>query len=163
MPIREVTKSAFCQARNKLSHQAFCELNQHLLAFVKEHSSLRTWHGYRLLAIDGSTLQIPWETKPHFDPTPSTANDSQPLARVSQLFDILNKLTIHAGLHPYRIGEREMAMHHGPFLQSNDLLLLDRGYPSFYCMDSFPIRPFLCPCSSLFKCHERSPAFLPFW
>ena len=130
MPIREVTKSALCQARRKFRFEAFCELNQHLLSFVKQNSSLRTWHGFRLLAIDGSTIQIPCAAKSHFDP--NTAENCQPLAQSSHLFDLLNHLTIHALLHPYRVGERELALQHGPYLQANDLLLLDRGYPGFW-------------------------------
>ena len=128
--VREITKSAFTQARSKLNHLAFCELNQHLLSFVKQNSSLRTWHGFRLLAIDGSTLQIPNAAKSHLDP--NTAEDCQPLAQSSHLFDLLNHLTIHAVLHPYRVGERELAVQHGPYLQANDLLLLVRGYPGFW-------------------------------
>jgi len=54
------------------------------------------------------------------------------MARASQLYDLLNRLTLHAVLHPYRIDEREMALFHGPSLQQNDLLVLDRGYPAFW-------------------------------
>lgn len=133
-PNREITKSAFVQARGKLRYQAFTELNQHLISFVERHSSLKTWNGFRLLAIDGTTLQIPKTPKgiEHFGTQPDATQTFRPMARASQLYDLLNRLTLHAVLHPYRVDERELALFHGPSLQKNDLLLLDRGYPAFW-------------------------------
>jgi hypothetical protein len=133
IPVQHVVKSAFCQARSKLKYQAFIELNQQLYSFVQQHSSLKTWHGFRLLAIDGSTLQLPQTPKTieHFG-TQSGSKTPRAMARVSQLYDLLNRLTLDAVIHPYRVDERELAMAHGSSLQANDLLLLDRGYPAFW-------------------------------
>ncbi len=55
------------------------------------------------------------------------------MARVSQLFDVLNKVTIEAFIKPYNVGERELLRdHHMLNLLPNDLLLLDRGYPAYW-------------------------------
>ena len=57
--VRTVTKSAFSKARKKLHHQAFIELRQNLVSFFHQHFPCRTWAGFRLLAIDGSTVKVP--------------------------------------------------------------------------------------------------------
>jgi hypothetical protein len=54
------------------------------------------------------------------------------MARVSQLFDVLNKITIDALIHPKSTGERELAAQHLLKLMPNDLILLDRGYPAWW-------------------------------
>jgi len=55
-----VTASAFSQARHRLRHTAFIELNRE--AVVKacyEDGGHRLHRGFRLLAIDGSTIRLP--------------------------------------------------------------------------------------------------------
>ena len=86
-PVREVTKAAFSQARLKLKPSAFTELNHKLILFFEDHFSPRTWHGFRLLAIDGTTLRLPNtpEMTTHFGPQPDTTSVCRPMARVSQL------------------------------------------------------------------------------
>jgi hypothetical protein len=55
------------------------------------------------------------------------------MARISQLFDVLNKITIDAVISPKNIGERQLAAeYHFLKLMPNDLLLLDRGYPAWW-------------------------------
>ena len=54
------------------------------------------------------------------------------LARISQCYDVLNYITLSAGIGPNSIGEREMALEHLAAIEPiNDLILLDRGYPGF--------------------------------
>jgi len=47
LPSREVTKSAFPQARRKLRHEAFIELNDQVLAGFYAHAPIRRWEGRR--------------------------------------------------------------------------------------------------------------------
>ena len=54
------------------------------------------------------------------------------MARVSQLVDVLNKLTIDALISPRSCGERNLASHHIKHIDSNTLILLDRGCPAFW-------------------------------
>jgi hypothetical protein len=131
---RTVTKSAFTQARRKLKHSAFIELNQEQVTYFYQHFQPLRWQGLRLLAVDGSMSELP--NKPaiaeHFGVWRPRAGGSCPKARLSQLFDVLNKVTIDARIGPKAQGEREMARAHLPHLQADDLLLLDRGYPAFW-------------------------------
>lgn len=127
--VRVVTKSAFSQARQKLKAEAFMELNDVQVQYFYDHFSYQTWYGFRLRAVDGSTVQLP--------DTPDIVTHfgrwgSVPLARVSQLFDPLNKVTVEALLGSKDQGEREYAAHHFALIGPGDLVLLDRGYPAFW-------------------------------
>lgn len=124
-----VTKSAFSQARKKLKAEAFIELNTVQVDYFYAHFAYQTWYGFRLLAVDGSTAQL-LETSDivaHFG-----LWGTIPLARVSQMFDVLNGVTIDALIGPKDQGEREYAARHFAFLCPSDLVLLDRGYPAFW-------------------------------
>jgi len=124
-----VTKSAFSQARKKLKAEAFIELNMLQVDYFYAHFAYQTWSGFRLLAVDGSTTQL-LETADivaHFGRWGSI-----PLARVSQMFDVLNEVTVAALIGPKHQGEREYAARHFALLSSSDLVLLDRGYPAFW-------------------------------
>ncbi len=59
MPIVFVTKMALTLARRKLKYSAFIEFNRHLLEYYYGNfKNIKTWHGFNLLAIDGSTLKL---------------------------------------------------------------------------------------------------------
>ncbi len=126
---RMVTKSAFSQARQKLKADAFVELNGVQVDYFYHQFAYQTWHGHRLLAVDGSTAQLPDtpDIVAHFG-----LWGSVPLARVSQMFDPLNKITVEALIGPKALGEREYAARHFALIGSGDLVLLDRGYPAFW-------------------------------
>jgi hypothetical protein len=130
-----VTKMALCLARKKLNYSAFIELNQHLFEFFyKYFENRKTWHGFNLLAIDGSTLKLfkYRSIREHFGTMKPTKGPEVPMARISQMFDVLNKITIDALIKPYRVGERDLLHEHMIKLLPNDLLLLDRGYPAYW-------------------------------
>jgi hypothetical protein len=131
---RIVTKVALTKARMKLKYEAFIEMNMHLVRYFDEHFNPRTWCGFRLLAIDGSTTRLPMTEAiaQHFGVWNVRKGKPSPMARVSQLFDVLNKVTVDAIIKPKSIGERELAAQHLLSVTPNDLLLLDRGYPSWW-------------------------------
>jgi DDE family transposase len=135
IPLREATASAFCQARNKLQHTAFIEITRKSVETFYTLFSTRKWHGFRLLAVDGSTAVLPDvpAIEEHFGVWKSR-HDSKPcpMARLSQMFDVLNDITIDAFIGPKSVGERDAARNHFRYLGHNDLLLLDRGYPAFW-------------------------------
>ena len=127
---RKVTKSAFSQARKKLHAGAFIDLNTVQVGYFYDHFPYRTWKGFRLLAVDGSTGQLP-ETPDVIDHF-GLFGDSIPLGRVSQMFDALNGVTVEALIGPMNAGEREYAACHFAKIGPGDLTLLDRGYPAFW-------------------------------
>ena len=127
-----VTPSAFCQARKKLNPDALIALDRRLLGGFDEHFAPRLWHGFRLLAVDGSTARLPNadDVLAVFGPPP--AGSSVPLARLSRLYDVLNDVVVVADIEPYSVGERVLAGEYLVTTRANDLLLYDRGYPAFW-------------------------------
>jgi len=129
----DITKPAVSIARRHLDPDVFLELNNHALRIFEQEASLKTWHGFRLLAIDGSTLRLPGveEIRQHFGERSGGKGSPCPIGRLSELYDPLNKLTISGILTPITIDEREHALQLILHLMPNDLLILDRGYPAF--------------------------------
>ena len=132
---RVLFKGSLSKARAKLKHEAFIALNDHLTTFFYDNFPFETWHGMTLLAIDGTTLRVPDETEitDHFGVWHSTKGEKPcPKARASQMFDVLNKITVDELISPKSEGERELAAFHFLKLNPTDLLLLDRGYPAHW-------------------------------
>ncbi len=132
---RILYKGNLSKARTKLKYGAFIELNDHMLRYFYEHFPFQTWYGFNLFAVDGSTVRVPdekivtelfgvWNSEKGEKPCPK--------ARVSQMFDVLNKVTIDAIISPKSEGERELAAFHFLKLKQDDLILLDRGYPAVW-------------------------------
>jgi len=131
---RIVTKGALTKARKKLEYQAFIELNKHMTSHYYSYFPTASWYGFNLMAVDGSTLRLPDETEiiKHFGVWNVKKGDPCPKARISQMFDVLNRVTVDALIKPKKDGERELATFHFLKLMPNDLILLDRGYPAFW-------------------------------
>jgi len=129
-----ISKVALCKARKKLKYEAFTELNKETIDYFYTNLNPRTWHGFYLKAIDGSTVKLPNspELRNHFGTWNPRQGAPVPMARISQMFDPLNRITCHAIISPKGIGERELAAQHCQHLASTDLVLLDRGYPAFW-------------------------------
>jgi len=136
--IRVVTKGAFTQARAKLNPWAFKRLNEVAVNSFYNGAEYYLWHNMRLLAVDGTRLVLPnhptvaEEFGVHqFGPK---ADSPRSLAMGSLLYDVLNLITIDSQIAPYSSSERDLLMQHLDQVKSGDLLLLDRGYPSFWLL-----------------------------
>ncbi len=132
---RILYKGNITKTRKKLKHQAFIELNDHMIRHYYDNFHTESWFGFNLFGVDGTTFRVPDEPEivDHFGAW-KTKNESKPCpkARGSQMFDVLNKVTIDAIIKPKANGERELAAFHFLKLMENDLVLLDRGYPAFW-------------------------------
>lgn len=131
-----ITKSAFFQARKQLSHTAFKALNQQINNTVYQSPwKPKTWKGFRLCAIDGTSIRLPDETDiiEHFgvqNGRPEQGKCSMGMASV--FYDVLNQIVIDSGIHPRRASEKQCAADHLQFSGANDLVLFDRGYVAFW-------------------------------
>ena len=134
VPKRVVSKAALTKARAKIHYRAFIELNRHLISAFEEMFQLKRWRGRRLVAIDGSTVRLPRVTEiaEQFGVWEVNKGKPCPMARVSQLFDPLNKISIAAVVSPKHVDERKHACQLFLNLMPEDLVLLDRGYPAFW-------------------------------
>jgi hypothetical protein len=136
--IRAVTKGAFTQARAKLNPWAFKRLNEVAVNSFYNGAEYYVWHNMRLLAVDGTRLVLPnhptvaEEFGVHqFGPK---ADSPRSLAMGSLLYDVLNLITLDSQIAPYASSERDLLMQHLDQVKPGDLLLLDRGYPSFWLL-----------------------------
>lgn len=107
-----VSKQAISKARQGISHKAFLELFRlSVKQFYFQPVNLRTWNGFHIYAVDGSTIQIP-ESKENYEVFGGNPNKTKiisPLASASVLYDVINDILIDVSLHPYRYNERESA------------------------------------------------------
>ena len=129
------SSSALCQARSKLSPDAFIELNRKSVKDFYSDSTYRKWKGYRILAVDGSTLQLPKHSTIEaefgvhmFGPK---ADSPKSLARISYLYDVLNGLVLDSRIGSFSTSETDMAWEHLEHVSKNDVILFDRYYPSY--------------------------------
>ena len=102
VPNPDATKSAVTKARKKLKPSVFVELNKEMINEYERTTFLKTWNGMRLIAVDGSTGTVPDEQEilEHFGVWNGTNGDPCPKARISQMFDVLNHLTLDALIRP---------------------------------------------------------------
>lgn len=128
------TQSAFSQARVKINPNAFVELNNDCVDHFYSNYSIKKWKGHRLIAVDGSQVILPKtiQTISEFGQyTSNRMNKTIVLARISKAYDVLNKVSIDAKLVNLKIGEHALANQHLKYCGNGDLMLFDRGYPSF--------------------------------
>jgi len=134
--IQAVTKGALTQARAKLKPEAFIELSDLAVNDFYENAAYRQWKGYRILAIDGSTSNLPNHSsvKKEFGVIKTGCKSSveSSIARISLLYDVLNCITLDAQFESTYQSECNILKKHISLnkLKSGDILLTDRGYGS---------------------------------
>jgi hypothetical protein len=142
-----ITNSAYTQARAKLNYTAFEEFAQMARDIFYKDGEYETYHGYRILAIDGSVTTLPNtdDVKKEFNPMKVKCQIKEFVkdvsqARISCLYDVLNNIAIDASISNKNnskdndlvaYDERTLAVEHLQYANKDDLTLMDRGYPSF--------------------------------
>lgn len=133
--IQTISKSAFSQARKKLKPDSFIELNNTIISyFIKNAPFQKNWKGKRVVAIDGSSLNLPNhnELKEDFGFT-SNQYDEIIRAKCSFAYDVCNELVLDAQIDKIKTGEEDLAVRHLKNLNSQtDILVFDRGYPGHW-------------------------------
>lgn len=130
---RHANDDAFRMARKKLKPSAFVELNQMLLQHAPQPR--HRWCGWRVIAADSTTLYLPTTHRQTIAPEEfnhyhDTAGGIYSLARAAALLDVATGLFLRADLASDAVGEREILLSQLSSLRSDDLLVLDRGYPA---------------------------------
>jgi len=140
-----VSSSAYSQARRHLNYTAFIELNQAaIVEVVYEGEEYLRWQEFRLLGIDGSMVRLPSNQEmtqafgeiPYTDGQGSQIAGSHVMGRMSVLYDVLNHIGLEGVLDPYDTSEGDQAVSHLAATQAGDLLIMDRGYPSYFLLAS---------------------------
>jgi hypothetical protein len=133
--INTATVSAFVQARSKILPEAFEELFH---SFNKAYPCTETYKGYRLIAVDGSDLNIPYapeDLDTYHSNGPNAKGTNQ--FHINVAYDILNdryvdliiqgKALIYEQKAMWTMAER--------FLTGKTIFIADRNYPSWNNME----------------------------
>lgn len=138
-----VTGGAVSPARAKLKASAFVELNQQGMLPVAYGSErpVRRWRGHRLLGLDSTLLRLP-DSPPLRQAFGCQEAINQhgatgtrfPQARLSVVYDLLNRIGHQARLEPSSVGEVALAIdqiQQGDSLQPGDIVGTDRGFSGY--------------------------------
>jgi hypothetical protein len=143
-----VTNSAYTQARAKLNYTAFIEMkDKSVEMFYEEDDQYNKYKNFRLLAVDGMVTILPNTTdiKKEFNPTIAKCQIEDfgkevVQARASVLYDVMNNMAIDANINNkvkkddndlISYDERTLALQHLEYCKRDDLVIFDRGYPSY--------------------------------
>lgn len=140
------TGSAMSQARGKISHTAFIEINEKtIIPTYYKHANYKKWKWFRVTAVDGSKIRLP-DTKEIYKEFPPTniknahITDEYSVALLSCRYDVLNQLVIEGYLTSSYVWEREILIEHVKQAEEKDIFLCDRGYPSYATFAMFESR-----------------------
>jgi hypothetical protein len=153
-----LTSGAVTHARAKLKESAFVELNQDCVLptiYGPDHP-IQRWRGHRLIGIDSSLVRLPgsdelgkafgWKEAANQHGATGTR---YPEARLSVVYDVLNRVGLDARLEPSTLGEVALALSQLEHLQPGDVQLNDRGFTGYLYLASLAQRShFISRCSS---------------
>lgn len=136
---RLITKSAVSQARQKLKASAFEALNAQLLKALDHHWPERRWQGLRLVAADATTRRLPntAENQTEFGVQTDPAGQTYVAARVLGLYSTVSGRLLKTVLAGYRTAERALLIPLLAQLNTDDRVILDRGYPAAWLFAVF--------------------------
>jgi len=137
-----VTASAWTHARAKLKHTAFIELNaQTVLPWIyhaEQSQQIKRWRGHRLLGVDSSLVRLPdsEQLRSQFSLVQVTnhlgaTGTRYAEARMSVLYDLLNRVGLDGRLEPSSLGEVDLAIQQMAQAQPGDVLINDRGFTGY--------------------------------
>jgi hypothetical protein len=129
-----VSEEAFAKARQRMPLEFWIQLVIVLgERFEAEHGALLKFHGLRLLALDGTRLDLPnWKSlKDYYGTASNKGGQHNAQARMVMLQFPFVRLPYRYEVSPVKIGEITLALRLVPHLRSKDLVLLDAGYWSY--------------------------------
>jgi hypothetical protein len=133
--VKKFTKSAFVQKRMKINPAVFKYLSQVIIenTYTESNTTIKRFYGFRILSVDGSKLTLPntEELKEQFGESKNQTNTGVVQARISVLYDVLNSLVLDSEMDKLDTSERTLALKHSIQWKKNDLIIYDRGYPSY--------------------------------
>ncbi len=140
-----LTSGAVTHARAKLKESAFTELNRECVlptVYGPEHP-IQRWRGHRLIGVDSSLVRLPesqelgqtfgWKEASNQHGSTGTR---YPEARLSVIYDLLNRIGLDARLEPSTVGEVVLALQQLEHLQPGDVEINDRGFTGYLYLAS---------------------------
>jgi hypothetical protein len=152
------TKGAFSLQRSKLKPLFLKVWNKWLVDNFYNYygKHIKRWMGFRLQAVDGSTAYLldKEEIVKHFG-TQDNQHVSIPMARVMQIHDVLNDITVWGDIYPIKESEQAIMAKQVSKLTEDSLTLFDRGFAGYGLMylmmhEEMP-RHFIIRCKTTFN------------
>ena len=131
------TKGAFSLQRTKLQASFFEVWNDWLVRcfYYYYGEEVKRWRGFLLQAVDGSTAYlINKKDVIEYFGTQDNQYVSIPMARVMQIQDILNDITVWGTIRPIKESEQAIMIKQVGKLYKDSITLFDRGFPSYALM-----------------------------
>lgn len=133
-----ISKQNFSKQRKKLNPELFKALNKEYITSFYNETNYKTFHGYIILAIDGSVMELPNTDDLKYLYGGITDKNNNVIvfrAQTSGIYDCLNKMMIDSVIAPYKTSELSLAKENIKealeLLKDKKILLIfDRGYPS---------------------------------
>jgi len=102
-------------------------------------AKIKKWKGFRVLAVDGSTLQLLGDhislkgifSFHQFGPK---AEAGHWMSRISYLYDVFNGIVLDSQIRGYNCSEIRLCKQHLPYISKGDIVLFDRFYATFGLM-----------------------------
>jgi len=133
-----IAPSSFSAARRKLDEAVFKCANPKILAAYAADAARYSWLGHRLFAVDGSKLNLPRELLACGYRTPGKTSH-YPQGLLSCLYQLHSRLPVDFDLASHA-SERLSAIRHLKVLQSQDVVVYDRGYFSYLLLHRHCLR-----------------------
>lgn len=132
------SQQAFSKGKMRIKWEAFKDIFSVTVDDCYSEYNYQTYAGYRLLAVDGSRLNLPYHPGSMEEFGVQKSSGGQIQALTSCLYDVLNGVVVDAIIAPCNASERDLAAEHLRNLQAikePDLIIFDRGYPSANMID----------------------------
>jgi DDE family transposase len=130
----KVSEEAFVKARARMPLQFWIALVMLLSdRFAHQHEDRIRWKRFRLLAMDGTLLNLPryQALRDHYGTARSGKGGTIPQARLVMLQFPLARIPYRFAVAPKKQAEKVMAVPLLAHLRCDDLLLMDRGFWSY--------------------------------
>jgi hypothetical protein len=129
-----VSGAAFSAARYKIKPAFFQALNAIVIKHIQTLKP-KTWNGYQLIAVDGSTVSIPPSPsiKKSFSIFATTAQGTKTcMAQALICYDVLSNYVLASTIDKMEIGEKSLFRLLLPTITvKNAIFILDRGFGNF--------------------------------
>ena len=130
-PDKIVSRPGFIQQRHKLKDNLFEEL---FYKFNDTMTDYKTYKGYRLMAVDGSDINIAKNEESDTYIPIKDKEDGYNQIHLNAIYDLLNKVYVNVNLQPRPTADERKAfvdMLKSQEYASKTLFIADRGYPSY--------------------------------
>ena len=134
-----ISKSVFVQQRNKLKHEAFERLFRDFNRETSPYDSA-LFNGYRLLAVDGSDLNIACnpDSDTYFGPECNRSDKGFNQFHLNVMYDLMNCVYTDAVIQPapkeHEVEAARIMIRRLPESDSRSIIIADRGYASLDLM-----------------------------